>query len=134
MSDSTFTQTGLDQFKQAVDRLPSAVTKALRSVAMITAHRVKGDAQHTLRSQLKTNAHKLADAIEIEEDAPNKAFLVNSKPPSGQPRNLPIWIEHGTSKMAARPYMRPPADRARDQYTRDVEAASAKAAEDTFGK
>jgi hypothetical protein len=150
MSDSNFTQTGRNEFVQAVERLPDAVTKALRSVALVTAHRVKGDAQQILRSKTHGTG-KTADAIFVEEDAADQAFLVKS-PGVPHPRlslhrmkrsgrthtqkvsqnNLPIWLEHGTSKMAARPYMRPAADHAQAPYRRDMEAASIKAVEDTL--
>jgi hypothetical protein len=45
------------------------------------------------------------------------------------PANLPIWLEYGTSKMAARPYMRPAAEAQRDDYQRAAERAVTRAAE-----
>lgn len=151
MSESSFTQTGLEEFKRAVERLPATVTAKLRSVAMVTAHRVKGDAQAILRSKTHGTG-ATANAIFVEEDSANQAFLVKSPGAPHQrlslhrmkrsgrthtqkvtQNNLPIWLEYGTSTMEARSYMRPAADRAQAQYRRDMEEASAKAVQETLG-
>jgi len=124
VADSSVTITGLDEMRRAVDQLPATVTAALKTVAKRSAQRIEGDAARRLRSQQKTEAHALADAITITEDVPNKQYIVTSKAPVGQPANLPIWNEHGTSKMAARPYMRPAADAEGPVYEREVVAAA----------
>jgi HK97 gp10 family phage protein len=125
MADNgSVTTTGLEQLRAGIQRLPDDVTAALKTVALRSAKIVAGDAARTLLSQQKSDSHKLADAIEIVEDVEEKQMRVVSKPPSGQPANVTIWNEYGTSKMSARPYMRPAADRARADYTRQVEAAA----------
>lgn len=133
MADSTFEQTGVDQLRQAIDKFPAAVTARLRAVASAAATRVRDRAQTTLRDQQKTEAHALADNITIEEDAPNKQFLVISRPPIGQGTNLPIWNEHGTVKMPARPYMRPAAAAETSRYQNECQAAAEQAALEIFG-
>jgi len=124
VADSSVTITGLDEMRRAVDQLPATVTAALKTVAKRSAQRIEGDAARRLRSQQKTEAHALADAITITEDVPNKQYIVTSSAPAGQPANLPIWNEHGTSKMPARPYMRPAADAEGPTYEREVAAAA----------
>lgn len=118
------TMTGLAELRSAVQRLPDDVTSALKTVAHRSAKNIAGDAARLLRGQQKTDAHKLADAIEVVEDAENRQFKVFSRPPLGQPTSLTIWNEYGTSKMAARPYMRPAADHERESYVRESEAAA----------
>lgn len=134
MSDGgSFTQTGVNEMRAAVQQLPTAVTAALRGVAEATAKRMLANAKAILRERLKTDRHALIDALVIEENAANHEFRVISKSPSGQSANLPIWIEYGTVKMGARPYMHPSAEAELDQYRRDCETASAGAASRLIG-
>ena len=152
MSDSSFTTVGLEAFRRAVDQFPAAHTAKLRALAEETALRVRDDAKAILRSKTHGTG-KTADAIVVEEDAANQAFLVKSPGVPHQrlslhrmkrsgrmhtqkvtQNNLPIWLEYGTVDMTARPYMRPAADRAQARYRRDMEAASAEAAAETFGQ
>lgn len=104
------TVTGLSELKQAIERLPAEVTAALRAVAWRKSREAMAIAKSTLRSKLKTPAHKLIDNIEVIENADKKEFVVISQAPDDQPANLPLWVERGTVHMAARPYMRPAGD------------------------
>lgn len=122
------TTTGLTEMRAAVQRLPDAVTAALRDVARDTAERVKAEARRLLLAQQKTSAHALADAITVIEDPDNKRMLIESPPPPGQPLNVPIWNEYGTIFMLARPYMRPALDGEDAAYRGDMERASVDAA------
>jgi hypothetical protein len=123
-SGGTFTQTGVNEMRQAVEQLPAAVTSALRGVAEATSQRMLIRAQALLREHLKTSRSALINAMVIEEDAANRVFRVVSKTPSGQPANLPLWNEYGTVKMSARPYMHPSAEAERARYQKDGDAAS----------
>jgi len=134
MSDGgSFTQTGVNEMRAAVQQLPAAVTAALRGVAEATSKRMLTHARELLRGHLKSGRTALIDAMVIEEDGANQAFRVISKTPPGQPANLPLWNEYGTVKMGARPYMHPSADAEVDQYRRDMEAASADAVATLLG-
>lgn len=114
--------------RKAVEQLPRAVTLALRAVAFRVSRTVYADAKQRLIAQQKTPSRKLANAMHIEEHESEKAFEVISDAPSDQPANLPTWIEFGTVKMEARPYMRPALDHANAGYRRDMETASIEAA------
>ncbi len=118
------TTTGLEEFRRAVQTLPADVTARLKTVAEVSAARMQTRARARLRSQLKTPAHALIDAIGITNDLPNKQVHVISHPPTGQHGGLPIFVEYGTVRMAARPYMRPSADEEAPRYRRDLEAAA----------
>jgi HK97 gp10 family phage protein len=124
--------TDLQALRAKVDQLPADVTAALKTVAHRAARNIAGDAARRLRSQQETSAHALADAIIVVDDSGDKKFIVESQSPSGQPANVNIWNEHGTSRMAARAYMRPAADAERDNYTRECEAVIAPLIEKVF--
>lgn len=120
------TVTGLAELKRAIETLPADVTAALRSVAWRKSREALAIAKSTLRSKLKTPAHKLIDNIEIIEQADKKQFVVISQAPDDQPANLPLWVERGTRHMAARPYIRPAADAIDASYkSESVQAATA---------
>lgn len=133
MAEGSVTQTGRNELVAAIGVFPDRVTAALRGVAGATATRVQARAQALLRSQLKTSATKLADAITVEEDAANKRFIVVSRSPVGQPTNVNLWNEHGTVTMNARPYMRPSAKAEEARYRSEMEAAALDVATKVIG-
>jgi HK97 gp10 family phage protein len=120
----SITTTGLEELRRAVQTLPVAVTARLKAVAEASAARMQKRAQARLRAQLKTSAHALIDAITVTSDLPNKQVHVISNPPKGQHGGLPLFVEYGTVRMAARPYMRPAADQETPHYRHDLEAAA----------
>jgi HK97 gp10 family phage protein len=128
MSEGSVTTTGMREMRQAVEQLPQAVTLALRAVAFRVSRDVYADAKRLLIVQQKTDARNLANEMHIEEHASEKAFEVIADAPSDQPANLPTWLEFGTWKMAARPFMRPALDAANAGYKREMEQASIDAA------
>lgn len=134
MAESTVTQTGRDELVRAVHALPERVTAACRAVAGRIAVRIQAGARQRLIAQLQTSRRGLADAITVKEDLANQQFLVESSAPRGQAANVPIWIEHGTVKMAARPYMRPAAAAEQENYRREMETAVVAEARQVFGE
>ena len=124
MPDGSVTVTGLDEYRRAVQTLPEDVRRALHAVAVTTAKRVQAAGKATLASRLKTSRHALLDAITVADDAEHNQVQVRSAPPPGQDRMLPMFVEYGTVKMPARPYMRPAADGVVAQYSLDVDRAS----------
>lgn len=128
------TSTGLNEFRAAIDRFPAAVTAALRAVAARTAARVQARAEQNLRASKYPNRAR-AIAITTEEDAANKEFRVGARSANLRryPDMLVVWVEHGTVKLPAQPFMRPAAQAEVAQYRREMEDAAARAAVETFG-
>ena len=65
---------------------------------------------------------KTASSIVVTEEPEKKQFLVEVINPDNP--NLALWIERGTVKMRARPFMRPAADEIDASYRREMEAAA----------
>jgi hypothetical protein len=134
VADSRFTQTGLNEFRAAVVRFPEVVTARLKAVAGATAVRMRDRARSLWRAQRKGAIEfGVADAIRIREEADHKRFVVESLAPRGRPPMLPAWLEFGTVKMPARPYMRPTSAAEEPRYQSESAAAAEGAARDTFG-
>jgi hypothetical protein len=117
--DVTVTSTGLDALYAATRDLNTRMTTRLQAVAAASAFRVKTRAQQLLRSQTHGTG-ATANAIGIVEDARRKRYQVVSQAPPHKPDLLPIWIEYGTSRQPARPYMRPAADAEEETYVRNM--------------
>ncbi len=112
---SDVTTTGLDELFAATRALDDRVQGRFRAVAAASAFRVKTRAQQILRSKTHGTG-ATANAIGIVEDLPRKRYQVIAQAPPQKPELLPVWIEYGTSKMAARPFMRPAADAEQAPY------------------
>ncbi len=128
MDNGSATATGLKELSETIDRLPATVTAALRGVAHSTSVRIQTRA-HDLApfdpeprgTHTEGNPH-LRDAIVIEEDTTQKQFRIFPNTPWLP--ELGLWIERGTVKMSARPFMRPAGDGEDARYKRDSLAAA----------
>lgn len=120
-----------------IQAFPKLVTERLRAVAFRTSQDVKEraralaprDASAERGTHTQGNPH-LADSIVIVEQAEQKQFLVFPETPWLP--NLGLWIERGTSKMRARPFMRPAGEAVNAQYQREMTAAAEDAATEGF--
>lgn len=117
------TITGLDTLTVGVNALPTRLREVSRTVAAAAAGRILADAKARLLAHMKTNRHALADAIAITEDPANRQFTVASTAPAGQIPMLPAWVEYGTVREPARPYMGPAAAAESPRYASEMEAA-----------
>lgn len=129
----SFTQTGLDEMKVAIRTFPAAHLARLRAVAEATAVRMRERAAAILNSKTHGTGATAASIGAPKEDKANQQFLVTSRAPRGRASNLPWLLEYGTSKMSARPYMRPAADAEDERYRSDMEAASADETQKALG-
>lgn len=121
----TFTVDGLDALHALPAVLPPQVEVSTRLVAQATAARVLARAQANWSTMRKSHEEPhLAAAMTIREDASQKQFVVESHAPEGRPEMVPNWIEYGTIKMPARPYMQLAATAETAQYVSDMEAAA----------
>jgi HK97 gp10 family phage protein len=132
-------QTGVAELREAAKQLPLRVTQALQRNAEEIAYRIQADARRLLQQQTRGSG-ATANAIVVVQDVPNKQYRVESHAPqqwwkrtrdgflrqrdTPAPANLPTWLEWGTARMSAKPYMRPAMDQNRARYEAGCEAAA----------
>jgi len=134
----------LQQLRANIERFPKEVTARLRSVAFRTSREVMARAQ----ALVPVDTGWTRDHIHIIEDAAHKQFLVSDGSDRPQVRialhtstrsgrmhtqkvtlnMLPNWIEYGTVKMRARPFMRPAADAVLPSYRAEMIAVATQTA------
>lgn len=132
MAQGSVTITGLDEVRAAVTELPRAVTLAVRAVAWRTSRRVYSSAQARLNA-LTHGTGETARNLRVTEHEERKSFVVDVGPMAGRPANLPLWIERGTIKMRARPFMRPSLEAESATYIREVEDAVQRVGTEALG-
>ncbi len=126
----------LSALRQQFDRFPAAVSEKLRAVAWRKSREVKDIAKRLApRSDGSRGKHTsgnphLGDSIVIVEDAEQKKFAVFPETP-WLPM-LGMWVELGTVKMRARPFMRPAGDQVNASYQREMIDAANSAADEAF--
>lgn len=129
MAESVVTQTGVDELRALYAALPDRVNAVSLRIARGVANAMVVDARRRLQNPKPPTKGETertgatAEMITIREDAGGKQLMVDSKSPSKYPANLVIWIEYGTIRQPARPYMWPAAEAQRDAYARDYAAA-----------
>lgn len=116
------TTTGVKEMRDQVRALPKALHDACRSVARNSAQRIQAAARENLRRQTRGTGATAA-AITVTEAPERKAFIVGSSAPPGRHPALPIFLEYGTKRAAARPYLGPAADAEDPHYTRALRSA-----------
>jgi hypothetical protein len=126
------TVTGLRELQAAIQKLPDAVTAALKAEARASAGRIAAHAASLLRAQTHRTG-RTAAAIRVLEEGADKQFVVNSPGTADKPANLPIWLEYGTRFMTAKPHMRPAADAESATYKQHMAAAAERAAQKVLG-
>lgn len=119
--------------RRAIEQFSNTQQEALRKSAVVIANRMATTARRLVRSHPGEHSQTLADHIVVVPDDDRKRVLVKSVPDAHvHPANLNLWWEFGTSRMAARPYMRPALDSERDNYPREQAAAALAAGIETF--
>ena len=135
----------LRALRAAVERFPIEVTAQLRSVAFRTSR----TAMALAKARVAVDTGYTRDNIHIIEEPEKKQFLV--VPGTDRPRvtislhtdtrsgrqhtqrvtlnMLPDWLEYGTVKMPARPFMRPAADAVEAIFKSEMVEVATKAAE-----
>jgi HK97 gp10 family phage protein len=121
----------LADLRAAVDAFPAKVSAQLRAVAWRYSRQAMALSKQNLQSVTtghnKEGHQETNNSIVVIEQADQKQFIVTVENPDNP--MLGNWIEYGTRKMSARPFMRPASDALNDPYGRDMLAAANQAAE-----
>lgn len=126
----------LAALRSSIERFPATVTAKLRAVAWRKSREVKAVASRLAarsegdRGRLNQGRPHLADSIVITEESDRKQFVVTPETPWNP--NLGLWVERGTVKMRARPFMRPAGDQVNASYQREMTEAATAAANEAF--
>ena len=128
MAEGSVTQTGVEELKALYRQLPARVDAVALRVAHGTGNAMVVQARtRLLRPQppVKSGSSGANDAIQIDvvDDLPNKAVLVEARATGRYPANLVLWTEFGTIHQPARPFMAPAGHAVQAQYERDFNAA-----------
>lgn len=126
MAQGSVTSTGMNEMRQAIARLPEAVTAAARRVARNTALRVAAGA----RARVRVLTGDLQRSITVRPDEANKRYMVTAGRIDGPP--IALFLEAGTVKMTAKPFMGPALEAERGSYLSQLASETAKAAEQAF--
>lgn len=123
--------------RSAIDRFDPVVTARLRAVAWRKSREVKAIAsQHAARSganrsHLNEGHPHIGDSIVIIEEPEKKRFLVLPETPWNP--NLGDWLERGTVRMSAHPFMRPASDQIEASYRAEMIETAKDAAAEVLG-
>lgn len=150
---SDVTVTGVNELRSAVASLDVLVQSRMRAVALVTANRVAASARQFARgfgwqttpSEITVRdgndaGHVMPGSINsiVKEgdraDIEKNAYVVEVVPGGNRPKNLPLWLEFGTRKMTARPFMLPSADLHRKAYVADQERELQNVLDETVNK
>lgn len=103
----------------ALDRLGTAVERRMKEVALVTANRIKAEAQ----GRVARRTGVTAAAITAEEARDGRGYVVYVKTPAGEWPNLDIGLEFGTKFMTPRPFLHVSAQLEEGPHRRRIEAA-----------
>ena len=123
MSESvTVTITGLEEFGRAAAQVVDVVRTARRTAASASGARVAASA----RARLNAVTHgtgATAASITAKTTSSGKV-LIGAEPVRGRHPLLVVWLEYGTVKMPARPFMRPATEAERAPFHKQQEAVA----------
>lgn len=123
MADGIYVEfKGMEEAEQAFDSLPLAVKNRVREVVKGIALAVQKDAKERCpvdTGRLRSSIHVLFRDDEMGAEV-------------GTNVNYAGYVEFGTSRMRARPYMFPAAEEQQDHYTNQMAAALKAAAENPY--
>lgn len=129
MASAIVVTTTFDRLKDAVKEFPPRAREAGRQQDIRSAIRFAAEMRTRLRAQTKGTG-LTASAIDVDTQAKSVRIVVRETP--FRLPMLPFWLEFGTRKMPARPFIQPTIRANEAQHHRDKEAAVEAAIQEVF--
>jgi len=120
MAEGSVVVYGFSEAQAKTQSLPETAKAALKAVATATAQRILTGYQARLLAQ--TKARKTAASARLLDEFDERQITVNVPGDPDDPANLPMWLEHGTRRMTAKPALRPAGDAQNARFKADVTA------------
>lgn len=130
MADRMTIDVDAQEVLQAFDRFPELLAPRVKAVALVTSERVKSEAHARVRR--RTGA--TADHIVVIETQDGTGYIVWVDPSTRTPQvtfnAVGRWLEFGTFKMEAHPFLFSAAQLEEDAHRRRIEEATQDAIEE----
>jgi HK97 gp10 family phage protein len=116
---------------QIVRAMNGIVTAAERVEVRLKplAHRRAMAVRAAAQARVRVATGATREHIIVVDDSSNRQFRVEVQDVPGRNPMVPVWIEFGTSKVPARPFLGPAVDESRTAFLADVEALTIEEAE-----
>lgn len=109
--------TTITELVQEADRTASRLETELRALAQRTSARV----QRVAQARVRVRTRQTQQHIRVYEDSDKRQFRIQVDDVAGRNPMVPVWLEFGTSKLGAQPFMGPALEEVRGDYARDGE-------------
>lgn len=112
------TTTGLSELQRDVNAMEAKQKSRLKSLAFVVANRLAAGVRTLARSY---GWQTTPNEVTVRDVPGDQLYVMEVKPRNPRPMNLPLWLEHGTVKMAPRPFVGPPTRTEQQAYPGEVE-------------
>jgi HK97 gp10 family phage protein len=111
----------LSQLHRGIASMVGGAERLERELKQL-AHRRALTVAEKARERVRVRTGKTKAHIRVVENSAQHAFTVAVEDVEGRNPMVPVWIEFGTSKMAAQPFLGPAIDSSRGEFEREAAA------------
>jgi len=121
MSGITLKIEGVDALVKKFDGMPEASIKKLFTAFKVASLKIQSDAQAIVPVDTGRLKLSIQSRVERKGDAVGAEIWSGAESEEGKPVDYAAFVEFGTSKMKAQPYMRPAMDKNKAQLIKQLE-------------